>query len=142
VGKKKVTIEDLMEVISELFSEIQASQRNYLRLSLARKSKSGNPSLTFLPLLWKIFHSVPATGQITIIPIRNDGNAGPLQLSSQINVLTAIGSKTFLKASQPNGGSIVGDFHISTSLLFEELCQHPKISEWMTLYGYPLTWSR
>jgi hypothetical protein len=115
--KRKVRIEDSMEVISESISEIQSSeappslhtvdpqdhpktslkQTGQLWISLAWKLKSGNSSLTFLPLLQKFFHALLATGTITILPICNDSKAHPLKLSSQINKLTVVGSKTFLK---------------------------------------------
>jgi hypothetical protein len=159
--KRRVTIEDSMDVISELISEIQSSdtqppphpinpqdhpkppikQKGKLCLSLARRSKSGNSSLAFLPLLKKFFHTLLSTGTITILPIRNDSRAQPLQLSSQINELTVIGSKTFIKPSKPNGGSIARDLHVSTSLSFQEICDHPKIINWMTLNGYFLVLS-
>jgi hypothetical protein len=156
--KRKVTVEDSMEVISELISEIQSSemlpsiqtvssqdypkppikQTERLRISLARKSKSGVSSLSFLPLLRKFFHALLTSGATAILPVRNDSKATPLKLTSQINELTAVGAKTFLKASRPNGGNIAGDFHISTSLSFEELSNHPNIINWMTLYVFRL----
>jgi hypothetical protein len=161
-GKKRVTVEDSMEVISELIAEIQSSdtppssrrptipqdhpkppsrQACRIRISLAQKSNSGNSSLTFLPLLQKFFHALLSTSSTIILPVRNDSKADPLKLSSQINELTVIGAKTFLKANQPNKGSAAGDFHVSTTLSFEELRDHPKISNWLMLYGYFLVLS-
>jgi hypothetical protein len=79
------------ELPAELISEIQSSalpasqsaskpqdhpklapkKTSHMRISLARKSKSGNSSLTFLPLLRKIFHALLTTGSTTILPVRN-----------------------------------------------------------------------
>jgi hypothetical protein len=147
-----------MDVISELISEIQASDKQGLqspsicpdhskqtskktgqiRLSLARKPKAGNASLTFLLQLKRFFQALLATRSITILPIRTDSRAQPLKLTSQVNELTLIGSKTFLKASRHTGGSIAGDFHITTTMSFIEVCNHPMITNWMTLNGYYL----
>jgi hypothetical protein len=153
-----VTIEDSMDVISELISEIQATDEQrvqppsihqdhskhttkktgQMRLSIARKPKAGTSSLTFLPQLKRFFQTILATSSITILPIRMDSQAQPLKLTSQVNELTLIGSKTFLKASRHTGGSIAGDLHIATTLSFEEVCNHPTITNWMTLNGYYL----
>jgi hypothetical protein len=90
--KKEVTIEDSMAVISGLISEIQASDEQLcqlptvcqdhpkhpsrktgqIRISLAQKSKSGNSSLTFLPLLRQFFHVLLTAGTTTILPACND----------------------------------------------------------------------
>jgi hypothetical protein len=42
----------------------------------------------------------------------------------------------FTRASRPNSGCISGDFHVSSSLSFQDLSQHSKVSDWLNLQGY------
>jgi len=163
VPLKKVTIEDSIEVISELISENQESENQStpapvnadimpktaaeeslsLRISLARRGKLGStPSSNgSLSLTKKLFHSLLSTGKITIIPIRNDSKVSPIKSTTQVNELMLVGAKTFLKASKPNSRNIVGDLHILTRLSFDEVCQNTKVSNWMNLHGYYLVLS-
>jgi hypothetical protein len=160
---KKVTIEDSMEVISELISEIQKSENqsipapvnadiipkakaknNFpLRISLARRGKLGSApsSNSSLSLTWKLFHSLLGTGKITILPIHNNSKISPIKSTTQVNELTLVGVKSFLKASKPNSGSIAGDLHILTSMSFDEVCLNTRVSDWMNLHGYYLVLS-
>ncbi len=147
-GGKPITVEDSLEVISELISEIQAAEspnqemadhssissqpsekrRSYpLRISLASKTHSQ---------LLKFLYCLLSIGGVSILPIQKDSKASPLSSTHQINELSLAGAKIFFKASKPNSGSLAGDFHLTTTLSFDELSSHPKLSIWMTLQGY------
>lgn len=157
-AKQTITVEDSMDTISELIQEIQSSEdqetnshvtasrapprspsnkSNSMRVSLARKSKLSGP-LNFLPLLRKFFHSLLSTGHITLLPIRNDSKISPIRVTAQVNELTTVGAKSFFQASRPNTNSIAGNYHLSTTLSFDELCAHPKVLDWMHSHGYHL----
>jgi hypothetical protein len=160
---KKVTIEDSMKVISNLISNIQKSENHSipapvnadiipklmakenfpLRISLARRGKLGSApsSNSSLPLMQKLFHSLLGTRKITILPIRNNSKISPIKSTTQVNELTLVGVKSFLKASKPNSGSIAGDLHILTSMSFDEVCLNTRVSDWMNLHGYYLVLS-
>jgi hypothetical protein len=152
--KKAITVEDSMDVISELISEIQSTDKldlnlpphspqapkpteetKTLRFSLAR-TRMASPTTNFLPLLKRFLNCLLSTSSTHLLPIRNDTQLPPLKTSSQINELSATGAKLFFKASKPSSGNIAGDFHVSTPLPFEELCSAPKISSWLQLHGY------
>jgi len=154
-GKKKqsVTIEESMEVISELIWEIQSSEtyptdtsspietltpplsslksikHSPMIISLATKSRLGSSSTSSLPQLKNFFHALLSTSQITITPIWNNSRISPIKATSQANELTSIGAKSFFKASKHHSGSVAGDFHIMPSLTFTELCSNVKISD-------------
>jgi hypothetical protein len=148
-----------MEVIAELIQEIQNSEdqdissqvsvglvpplpatnkQTSLRVSLVRKNKEGVTTSNFLQPLRKFFHALLSTGQTSILPIRNDSKISPIKSTAQINELTSVGVKTFYKASKPGSNCVSGDFHLFTSLSFEELCAHPNVIDWLHAYGYYL----
>jgi len=58
-----------------------------------------------------------------------------MKTTSAVNELHAISAKILFKASKPNS-SLAGDFHISSSLSYEEFSLHEKIQNWLTLQGY------
>jgi hypothetical protein len=114
---------------------------NTLRISLARRVKAGQSSTSSLTLLKKLFHTLLGTGKVSILPIRNDSKVSAIKTTNQVNELSLVGARTFLKASRSNSTSIAGDLHILSSLSFQELCLHPKVSDWMNLNGYYLVLS-
>jgi hypothetical protein len=143
-----------MDIISELISEIQSTDKldlnlptysphapkptaeaKTLRFSLAR-THTALPTTNFLPLLKRFLNCLLSTSSVLLLPIRNDTQLPPLKTSSQINELSATGAKLFFKASKPSSGNIAGDFHVSTPLPFEDLCSYPKVSSWLQLHGY------
>jgi len=65
----------------------------------------------------------------------------PLKTTSKINELSLIGMKSFFKPNQNSSYSIAGDFHIKTSLSYEELQNHPCLSNWLILNGYSIALS-
>jgi hypothetical protein len=161
-SKPPITVEDSMEVIAELIQEIQnadaqdissqasvgrlpptpvKSKRASLRVSLAKRTRESSSSSDFLPHLKKNFHALLSTGQTSILPIRNDSKVGYIKSTSQVNELTSVGAKTFLKASKPNSHCISGDYHLLTSMSFEELTSNTKVLDWLHAYGYYLVLS-
>jgi len=159
--KQSITIEDSMEVISELqSSELYPddspphagtqtptsqlpSQRTIqcspMRISLATKSCNGASSTNSLPQLKKFFNAPLGTSQVTICPIRNNSQVSPLKTTSQVNELTSIGAKSYFKACKPQSCSVAaGDFHSLTSLTFPELCSNVKILNWLNPQEYYL----
>jgi len=89
-----------------------------------------------LPLLKKFFHCILSTTTTYILPIRNDNQTSPIKNTSQLNELTQVGAKLFHKASKSSGSNISGDFHVSTTLSFQDLSLHPLIVNWLNLNGY------
>jgi hypothetical protein len=155
--KKSITVEDSMDVIAELIQEIQNSddqdissqislgtvppmpvtnKRVSIRVSLAKRNKSGVTAPSSLPLLRKFFHILLSTGQTSILPVRNESKISPIKSTAQVNELTLVGAKSFHKASKPNSHCIAGDYHLSTSLSFDELSGHPKVLDWLYAHGY------
>jgi hypothetical protein len=120
VKKKPITVEDSLDVISELISEIQSTdnlvlnlptppvpppsfsspprEKSSFRFSLA-KTRSAINTTSFLPLLKRFLHCLLSTTSVHFLPIRNDNQIPPLTTSSQINELSIIGSKLYFKAS-------------------------------------------
>jgi hypothetical protein len=151
---KKITVEDSMDVISELINEIQATEDlvtdipphpeppqdqsispSSIRFSLAHQ-RGASPPANFLPSLCKFFHVLLSTCFTHILPVRNDSKASPMKLSSQVNELTLTGVKVFFRASKPNTSSLAGDFPISLSFSFKDLSSNELISNWLALHGY------
>jgi hypothetical protein len=151
-----------MEVIAELIQEIQnvdnqdtspqvleesipsipvKTKRTSIRVSLARRTRESSTSTDSLSFLKKKFHVLISTSQVSILPVRNDSKVSPLKTTSQVNELTVIGAKRFHKASKPNRFNISGDYHLSSSMTFDELCSHQKIYEWLHAHGYYLVLS-
>jgi len=152
--KKCITVEDSMEVISKLISEIQSMDRleleissqppsssnpppeeGFFHFSLAKKSCAVTNSTSSLPLLKKFFHCLLSTSLVHVLPVRNENQVPPIKLSSQVNDLTTIGTRMFFKASKPNSGSISGDLYVPSSLSFNKLSSFPKVSHWLQLHG-------
>jgi hypothetical protein len=157
--KKVVTVENSMEVISELINEIQASDkldlniripekveepppssspRQGIRFSLARQKRSISSVKDVLPSLHKFFHVLLGIQSVHILPVRDDSKATPIKQSHKVNELMVVGARVFFKAGKSNSASLAGDYHISTSLSFDELCSHEVIMNWLTLHGYYL----
>jgi len=155
--KKTVMIEDSVETIAELISEIQAldpldispsvssddhpPSSPHLKptpicFSMARQKHQGYGATAFLHPLKKFFHVLLSTRAISILPVRNDSKASPIRLTLQVNELTQIGARVFFKASKASGGLIAGDFHVLSSLPYNELSSNEIISNWMALQGY------
>ncbi len=157
LDKKAVTMKDSMDVISELISEIQASDKLNLDIpvpdtveepspspatkqciwfSLARQKRTASSAMSLLPSLHKFFQVLLGTHVVQILPIRNDSQASPLQHLHQVNELAVVGAKVIFKASKPNSASLAGDFHVSTTLMFDQLCSQEAVMNWLTLQGY------
>jgi hypothetical protein len=141
VSSKPVTVEDSLDVISELISEIQAmdildDDLPMDSCSLNPKSNASGASAGFLPTIKKIFHCLLSTTTVQFLPIQNDNPMLPIKTTPQVNELTAVRVKIFFKASKFNSNNITGDFHVSSSLLFQDLCSHIKVTNWLTLHGY------
>jgi hypothetical protein len=159
-NNRKITVEDSVEVISELIAEIQASEKvdidlasssnppqstvkthptskasSTIRFSLAHQKRVGGTLPNNLSSLKKFFHVLLSTKAVSILSVRSDSKASPMNTTSAVNELHAISSKIFFKASKPNG-SLAGDYHISSSLSYEEISSHEKIQNWLTLQGY------
>jgi hypothetical protein len=79
--------------------------------------------------------------QAQILPLRNDCQVHSLTTTDQINNITEVGLLNFLKPNKRSQRSLSGDFHIGTSLTFDELKTHSKIMKWFNLYGYSNTLS-
>jgi hypothetical protein len=115
--KKVVTVEDSMDIISELINEIEASDqldlkiqipekaneippsstpRQGIRFSFARQKRSVSSAKDLLPSLRKFFHVLLGIRSVHILLVRNDSKAAPIKQSYQVNELTAIGAKSFL----------------------------------------------
>jgi len=156
-GAKRVTVEDSIEVIAELISEIQAtdnlgvnidppsssplpttqkSTQAPIRASLAKMSRSNISDCMLLPTLKKFFHCLLSTSSVSILPIRNDSSVSPLKTTHDINELMQIGARHFFRPSKPNSGSLAGDFHLLSTFTYDELVLHPKLAPWMNLQGY------
>jgi hypothetical protein len=156
-GQPKIMVKDSMDAISELIAEIQATEtvdipmpnvgsslpvtspstnsKSPIRFSLARQKHIGNPSTNYLPPLHKFFHVLLSMKAVSILPVHCDSKACPMTTTSQINDLHATSARIFFKASKQNG-SLARDFHINSSLSFEELSTHKAIINWLTLQGY------
>ncbi len=52
-----------------------------------------------------------------------------------------IGARDFFCPSKPNSASLARDYHLLSSLTFDELTSHPKLVPWMSLQGYFLVFS-
>jgi hypothetical protein len=98
--KKMLTVEDSVAVITELISEIQASdpididnstvspepllpskllKASPNRFSLAKQKSLGPSSMTFLPLLRKFFHALLCTCLVSILPVWNDSKVSTIR---------------------------------------------------------------
>jgi hypothetical protein len=142
---RKITVEDSVETISDLIAEIQATERvdipipaptptspstsiasvhvsgpmSPIRFSLARQKRTSNPSSNLLPSIRKFFHTLLST-IVIILPVRSDSRASPIKTNSEVNDLHATSARIFFRAAKSNS-SLAGDFHVSSTLSFEEL---------------------
>jgi len=149
-NNQKITIEDSLEAISDLIAEIQAADDIELppantstpipaptastgkthpspfRFLLPRQKQIGGSSMNSLPLLRKFFHVLLSTKAVSILPVFSNSKASPMKTTTEVNELHATSAKIFFKASKSNG-SLVGAFHISSTLSFEEFSSNEKI---------------
>jgi hypothetical protein len=160
----KITVEDSLEVIDELIQNLQvynddemvdSSQPSQtttviteqpstlevtsMRFSLYRTSstRSSHQNPTILPLIKLFFKCILSTdSKAKIHPIQAENKVSPIKTSDQITELTLIGARNYFKGNRGSNKTLAGDFHISTSLTFEDFKSHTKISSWLALNGY------
>jgi len=157
---KTITVEDSVDVISDLIREIQATDtkmemeesspahkaphiihpskvsNSSLRFSLLQKSFLTSQSSSNITQLKQFFHCLSGIPSTTILPIRLDNPVSLLKTTSQINELSFVGMRSFFKANHASSHSTAGDYHIKSSLSFGNLLQHPHLSNWLILNGY------
>lgn len=164
---KRVTVEDSIETISEIISEYeddelpvqtQLSQHNQTAIQQSIQTKASSFTHRFsiykrngipaaqlkTPNQIALFQSFcrclkSIDNQLRILPIRNDHNIHPLSTSDQITHIDEIGITNYFKAYKRTQRTLSGDFHIGTSLTFDELKNHKNLSTWFHLNGYNIT---
>jgi hypothetical protein len=136
--KQSVTTDDLDDdysmdaIISEPQLVCQKGERISFRFSLVKKLRVLN-STDFLPTIKKFLHCILSTPSAYFLPIRTDSPVSPLQTTAQVNELTAVGIKNFFKATRFDSSR---DFHVSSSLSYQDLANHTKVANWLNLQGY------
>jgi hypothetical protein len=136
--------ETAAEVSKQQAIQVQASFHKH-RFSIYRKSYTAaaqtNPNNQIL--LFKSFSKCikKIDSQAQILPIRNDRKIHSLTTTDQINAITGDGLPNFFKPYKRNKKTLSGDFHIGTSLSFDELKTHPDLTNWFHLYGYNISLS-
>jgi hypothetical protein len=74
--------------------------------------------------------------QIQVLPMRNDRQIHPLFTTDQINSIDEIGLLNFFKPYKRTKKTLSGDFHIGTTLTFDELKAHKNFTTWFYMNGY------
>jgi hypothetical protein len=109
------------------------------RFSIYRRN--GTPISKNQLTLFKTFaHSIKsADHQAQILPIRSDKNMLPVTTTDQINNVDNTSIRNFFKPYKRTTKTLSGDFHIGTTLSFDEFKAHISISNWFELNGYNVT---
>jgi hypothetical protein len=165
---KIVTVEDSIETITDIISEMEdddppvqttPTQSEAIAIQQAIQTKASSythrfsiykrngiptsnlkPSsqLSLFQSFCKCLKSIDT--QLQILPIRNDHNIHPITTSAaQITHMDEIGITNFFKAYKRTKRTLSGDFHIGTSIPFDELKNHKNLSTWFHLNGYNIT---
>lgn len=161
-SQTKVMVEDSLKVITELIQELQSSDEvlaihnpsdvdsltepqvtnltkstaSTIRFSLVHTTRTTVTGTTNLTLSKNFFHCLLSVPSTSILPIRNGNPVAPLKTTFQINELSSVGLKSFFHPNRASRNDLNGNFHIKTSLPFNDLKAHPKITNWLVLNGY------
>jgi hypothetical protein len=133
---------------AEVIAKQQATQApasfHKHRFSIYRKvytnaGQSVNSQLNLFKSFSKCLKKIDSEAQI--LPLRNDRQVHPITTTDQINNINEDGLLSFFKPYKRSQRSLSGDFHIGTSLSFDELKTHSELMNWFNLYGYSITLS-
>ncbi len=124
-------------------NQVQASFHKH-RFSIYRRiytnaGQSSNSQLHLFKSFSKCLKKIDSQAQL--LPLRNDRQVHPLTTTDQINNINEVGLLNFFKPYKRSQRSLSGDFHIGTSLTFDELKIHSELMNWFNLYGYSITLS-
>jgi hypothetical protein len=125
LNDRKITVEDSVDAILDLITEIQATERVEIpmttpplsspstsmaplfisgpnlpiRFSLARQKRTSSPSSNLLPSIRKFFHTLLSTKAVTILPVRSNERAvvGP----PDAGLLAQIGDGVLITETAP-----------------------------------------
>jgi hypothetical protein len=144
-AKTIVTAKDSIETITDLLAELEEEelpvqtqptlppfqpsskvQPSYFNHRFAIYRKPSTPYVANTPSQLNLFKSFcnslkSIDHQIQVLPMRNDRQIHPLSTTDQINSIDEIGLLNFFKPYKRTKKTLSGDFHIGTTLTFDEL---------------------
>ncbi len=159
-AKTIVTAEDSIETITDLLVELEEEelpvqtqpnlptfqpssqvQPSYFNHRFAIYRKPSMPYAANAPSQLNLFKSFcnslkSIDPQIQVLPMRNDRQIHPLSTTDQINSIDEIGLLNFFKPYKRTKKTLSGDFHIGTTLTFDELKAHKNFTTWFYMNGY------
>jgi hypothetical protein len=132
--------QDEMQQDSALQQAIQLKTSSY-RHHFSIYHRNGTPiSQTQLNLFRSFANSIKsADNQAHILPICNDKHMLSLTTTDQINKIDMMSIQKKFELYKRTTKTLSGDFHISSTLPFDELKHHIKVSNWFELNGYNIT---
>ena len=154
--KHPTTVESSLAAITEIIKEVEAddppteketapviveSGKKYHthRFAIYRKQTYPTPGAppNQLALFQSFVRSIKSADHAAKIqPIRSDVKIYPFSTTDQINSLEHVGLYNYFKPYKRTQKTISGDFHISTTLSFEDLKDHPACNTWLMRNGY------